>query len=102
MAYLENYIAEKAEENRKLAAEKRTRLQKGKMPKRRMDVTEAEGDQGENSPEEDRSREKRQSRRERMTPIFRRPRRIPTETDLHNKIEDNGITNQEAGFEDGN
>ena len=103
MAYLENYIAEKAEENRKLAAEKENPPSEGEDAKEEDgDVTEAEGDQGENSPEEDRLQGEETIKEGADDPNLPAPPEDTTETDLHNKIEDNGITNQEAGFEDGN
>lgn len=103
MAYLENYIAEKAEENRKLAAEKENPPSEGEDTKEEDgDVTEAEGDQGENSPEEDRLQGEETIKEGADDPNLPAPPEDTTETDLHNKIEDNGITNQEAGFEDGN
>ena len=103
MAYLENYIAEKAEENRKLAAEKENPSSEGEDAKEEDgDVTEAEGDQGENSPEEDRLQGEETIKEGADDPNLPAPPEDTTETDLHNKIEDNGITNQEAGFEDGN
>lgn len=103
MAYLENYIAEKAEENRKLAAEKENPPSEGEDAKEEdEDVTEAEGDQGENSPEEDRLQGEETIKEGADDPNLPAPPEDTTETDLHNKIEDNGITNQEAGFEDGN
>lgn len=103
MAYLENYIVEKAEENRKLAAEKENPPSEGEDAKEEDgDVTEAEGDQGENSPEEDRLQGEETIKEGADDPNLPAPPEDTTETDLHNKIEDNGITNQEAGFEDGN
>lgn len=103
MAYLENYIAEKAEENRKLAAEKENPPSEGEDAKEEDgDVTEAEGDQGENSPEEDRLQGEETIKEGADDPNLPAPPEDTTEMDLHNKIEDNGITNQEAGFEDGN
>ena len=110
MSYLENYIAQKAEENRKLAEEK---AKNPTQPAEGEDASEPQGeDDQENDPssggEADQSEgETGDSREDGMKegaddPNLPAPPEDTSETDLNNKREDNGITNQEAGLENGN
>lgn len=110
MSYLENYIAQKAEENRKLAEEK---AKNPTQPAEGEDASEPEGeDDQEDDPssggEADQSEgETGDSREDGIKegaddPNLPAPPEDTSETDLNNKREDNGITNQEAGLENGN
>lgn len=110
MLYLENYIAQKAEENRKLAEEK---AKNPTQPAEGEDASEPEGeDDQEDDPssggEADQSEgETGDSREDGIKegaddPNLPAPPEDTSETDLNNKREDNGITNQEAGLENGN
>lgn len=107
MAYLENYIAQKAEENRKLAEEK------AKNPTAEgEDTSQPEGEKqedgqvsgGESGQSEGETGELQEGviKEGADDPNLPAPPEDNSETDLNNKLEDNGITNQEAGLENGN
>lgn len=110
MSYLENYIAQKAEENRKLAEEK------AKNPTQPAEGEDASEPEGEDDQEDDPSSGGEADQSEGETgdsledgikegaddPNLPAPPEDTSETDLNNKREDNGITNQEAGLENGN